>query len=415
RRGSDVGYGLLWLFVLFFPFAAALNLVVLLLAGPGGYAGAWEAMFASAPGDAVELGPAATTVLAALTALLFPVTNAPVEELYYRGHAQGELEARGAPAWLTVLLPAAAFGVQHVFLAPTAGAMLAYVAAFAAWGAAAGVVYRRQRRLMPLIVAHLLTNPATAAVRPPPDAQRHAVRRSDVPTRTGEVPPSPLVRPAGRPVALRDPRGQRPRRQARLRRQRQRRGGVHAPPRARPPGAGGQLRPGPRREARRLRRDQALRPLLRRGLHGLAAGAGARDRLPELQRARRAVRRHLARALPQDLPPRRGGRAGRARRDERAVPPGRSGAQDRRGAGPHPPRGGGQRRALRAPAAPAPRRHERARGAGPDEADRRRARVRRPPRRLRRPARVHQPRRARAPRAGRRQARARRPAHPRPR
>jgi len=163
-RGSDVGYGLLWLFVLFFPFAAALNLVVLLLAGPGGYAGAWEAMFASAPGDAVELGPAATTVLAALTALLFPVTNAPVEELYYRGHAQGELEARGAPAWLTVLLPAAAFGVQHVFLAPTAGAMLAYVAAFAAWGAAAGVVYRRQRRLMPLIVAHLLTNLATAAV-----------------------------------------------------------------------------------------------------------------------------------------------------------------------------------------------------------------------------------------------------------
>lgn len=163
-RGSDVAYGLLWLFVMFVPFAAAMSLVVLLLAGPAGFAGAWETVFVPPTGAEVALGEAVSLALAVLVIALFPVTNAPVEELYYRGHAQGELEEQGAPAWLAVLLPAALFGVQHLFLAPSAAAMLVYVVAFTAWGATAGVIYRRRRRLMPLIVAHFLTNLMTSAV-----------------------------------------------------------------------------------------------------------------------------------------------------------------------------------------------------------------------------------------------------------
>ncbi len=163
-RRSDAGYGLLWLFVMFVPFAAAINLVVLLLHGPAGYAGAWETIFVPPPSAQLELGPAVSLVLAALVAVLFPLTNAPVEELYYRGHAQTELEERGSPAWLVVLLPALLFGAQHVLLAPTPAAMAVYAAAFTAWGATAGVIYRRQRRLMPLIVAHFVTNLMTASV-----------------------------------------------------------------------------------------------------------------------------------------------------------------------------------------------------------------------------------------------------------
>lgn len=163
-RGSDVGYGLIWLFVLFVPFAAAINLVVLLLHGPSGYGAAFETIFVPPPGAELVLGPGVSLALAAVVAALFPVTNAPVEELYYRGHAQGRLEDRGAHPAVVVLVPALLFGLQHVFLAPSSAAMLVYAVAFASWGATAGVIYRRQRRLMPLIVAHFVTNLMTAAV-----------------------------------------------------------------------------------------------------------------------------------------------------------------------------------------------------------------------------------------------------------
>ena len=77
-RGSDVGYGLVWLVVMFVPFAAAMSLAVLLLAGPAGFAGAWETVFVPPPGAEVALGASASLVLSALVVLLFPVTNAPL-------------------------------------------------------------------------------------------------------------------------------------------------------------------------------------------------------------------------------------------------------------------------------------------------------------------------------------------------
>ena len=163
-RWSDVGYGLVWLLVMYVPFAAAVVLMALLLHGPAGFADSFATMFVPPEGTGLDLGPVAGVVFAAVVVALFPLTNAPVEELYYRGHAQGRLEARGAPGWLVVLLPAALFGLQHVLLAPGPEAMAVYAVAFTAWGATAGVIYRRRRRLMPLIVAHFLTNLFTAAV-----------------------------------------------------------------------------------------------------------------------------------------------------------------------------------------------------------------------------------------------------------
>ncbi len=163
-RWSDFGYGLLWLFALFVPFAVAINMVVLLLFGAGGYVAGFETIFVPAAAGEIQLSAAASLALAVVVAILFPITNAPAEELVYRGVAQGDLAQRGLSPALVVLVPALLFGIQHVFLAPTAAAVLVYVVAFTMWGAFAGLIYLRQRRLMPLIVAHFFTNLMTSSV-----------------------------------------------------------------------------------------------------------------------------------------------------------------------------------------------------------------------------------------------------------
>ena len=158
RLGRDILQGLLWLFVLFIPFALTINLVMLVLFGPGGMLPAYETVFAPDPSQLIEFAPWFAWSSALVIAVLFPLTNAPAEELVYRGHAQGALFAAGRPAWLAITLPALAFGAQHLLLAPSAAGMLVYAFAFVAWGLVAGLIYRRQGRLMPLIFAHLFTN-----------------------------------------------------------------------------------------------------------------------------------------------------------------------------------------------------------------------------------------------------------------
>lgn len=158
RIGRDILQGLLWLFVLFIPFALVINLVMLVLFGPSGMLSAYETVFAPDPSQLVEFAPWFTWSSAVATALLFPLTNAPAEELVYRGHAQRELFAAGRPAWLALGLPAVAFGLQHVLLAPSVAGMTVYAFAFVAWGLGAGLIYRRQGRLMPVLIAHFLVN-----------------------------------------------------------------------------------------------------------------------------------------------------------------------------------------------------------------------------------------------------------------
>lgn len=164
RLGLDALQGLLWSFVLFVPFIAAVMVALLVLFGASDLAAAFETVFAPVPASRLEFAPWFTLTTALLTALLFPLTNAPAEELVYRGEAQGGLFAAGRTSWLAVGLPAAVFGLQHLLLAPSSAGMLVYGLAFFAWGLAAGLIYRRQERLVPLIVAHFVTNAMFAVV-----------------------------------------------------------------------------------------------------------------------------------------------------------------------------------------------------------------------------------------------------------
>lgn len=158
RLARDVLQGLMWLFVLFIPFVLVVNLVMLIMFGAGGMLAAFETVFAPDPTLVVEFAPWFAWASALITAVLFPLTNAPAEELVYRGHAQGGLFTAGSPAWLALGLPAVAFGAQHVLLAPSPAGMVVFGCAFFAWGLGAGLIYKKQGRLMPVIVAHFITN-----------------------------------------------------------------------------------------------------------------------------------------------------------------------------------------------------------------------------------------------------------------
>ena len=162
RLRSDLLHGLLWLMVLFVPFAIAINITMLLMFGPAGMLAAYETVFAPEAAASVAFAPWFAWTSAIIVALLFPLTNAPAEELVYRGHAQAGLLRAGRPAAVAVLVPAAVFGLQHVLLAPSTAGMIVYAVAFFTWGAVAGLIYLRQGRLMPLIVAHLITNGLTS-------------------------------------------------------------------------------------------------------------------------------------------------------------------------------------------------------------------------------------------------------------
>ena len=158
RLLRDLGMGIVWQTVLFIPFVALISLAMLLLFGASGFAGGFELVFTPDPDQFVQLPFAWALASAVVVAVLFPLTNAPAEELTYRRHAQRQLLERGRPAWLAVLLPSVFFGLQHVFLAPTAAGMLAYALAFTGWGVGAAIIYMRSGRLMPVVIAHFLTN-----------------------------------------------------------------------------------------------------------------------------------------------------------------------------------------------------------------------------------------------------------------
>lgn len=141
RIGRDIAWGLLWLFVLYIPFALTLLLVPFALRAD--YEDLFVGVYADSTGTAVPLW------LGLGIGILFPFLNAPTEELHYRAWAQPRVG---------IAVMAVAFGLQHLAFAPSWQAALAYAIAFTLWGATAGLIYQRQGRLVPLIVAHFLTN-----------------------------------------------------------------------------------------------------------------------------------------------------------------------------------------------------------------------------------------------------------------
>lgn len=160
RLGHDVLWGVLWLAVLWLPFILAVAGVMFALHGAAAFEH-FDTVFydadAAPPPNRVWL-----TVLAIVSVVTFAPLNAPAEELIYRGYSQWGLERRWPAVW-AIVVPSAIFALQHVFYAATADAVLVYLAAFFVWGLGSGLIVHRQRRLMPIIIAHLLVNLMTSA------------------------------------------------------------------------------------------------------------------------------------------------------------------------------------------------------------------------------------------------------------
>lgn len=160
RLGRDVLWGLLWLAVLWLPFTLAVAGVMFALHGAAAFEH-FDTVFYDADA-APPLNRAWLTVLAVVSVVTFAPLNAPAEELIYRGYSQWGLERRWPAAW-AIVMPSAIFALQHVFYAATTDAVLAFLAAFFVWGLGSGLIVHRQRRLMPIIIAHLLVNLMTSA------------------------------------------------------------------------------------------------------------------------------------------------------------------------------------------------------------------------------------------------------------
>lgn len=155
RLGRDLLWGLLWLMVLYLPFAAAIIGTMFLMFGADAFT-SFETVFAPTDGY-VAMPQTLAIVFAVVVVITFAPLNAPTEELVYRGYAQNGL--RGAwGSTLAVVIPALGFGIQHVFFAATLPGMIVFAVAFFVWGLGAGVIYLKQGRLMPLIICHVIVN-----------------------------------------------------------------------------------------------------------------------------------------------------------------------------------------------------------------------------------------------------------------
>lgn len=80
----------------------------------------------------------------------------------FRGYSQSRLSRRW-PILVTVLVCSVAFGLQHAFFVPTADAMIVYVVAFTVWGLGSALIVLRQKRLLPITIAHFIVNLMTSS------------------------------------------------------------------------------------------------------------------------------------------------------------------------------------------------------------------------------------------------------------
>lgn len=152
----DLATGGLWSVALFAGLMAGVLIVALTIQRVTGLS--FEQIYVGDADFSFELPAWVTVALALVSAVAFPILNAPVEELNYRGYAQPQLAAASGKAWMGLCISAIGFGLQHIAFAFTAASAVAYAVGFFIWGLGAGAIYNRQQRLMPLIVAHFISN-----------------------------------------------------------------------------------------------------------------------------------------------------------------------------------------------------------------------------------------------------------------
>lgn len=155
KVGRDIAWGLLWILVLNVPFMVAITVTVFAMYGSGAPA-AFETLFFDAS-SVPDTSPGVLLVIAVLSVIPFMVTNAPVEELVYRGYGLNGISYRWGivPG---VIVTSILFGAQHILFAATVPGMLVYFVAFTVWGAVAAIIVRRQGRLFPVVISHWIVN-----------------------------------------------------------------------------------------------------------------------------------------------------------------------------------------------------------------------------------------------------------------
>ena len=152
----DLTGGLAWSILLFALLMGGVLATFLIIQSISG--GSFEQIILGDADFTFETGQWLAVFMAIIAAGVFPILNASVEELQYRGYAQPRLLAVSGSVSLGIVIQAAGFGLQHMAFAYTLAAALPYIVGFFLWGIGAGIIAHRQQRLAQLIMAHLISN-----------------------------------------------------------------------------------------------------------------------------------------------------------------------------------------------------------------------------------------------------------------
>lgn len=154
-RGRNIALDLLWGLLLAIPllilFVLANTLAALIVYGPSAFA----ASNASASTAITTYG--VPTWIFWWSAIVLPFSAGVAEELTYRGYALPRFVALFGRAWPAVLLMSLGFATQHIaFALNSPDAALTRFLGILFIAPAFALIYLWQKRLLPLIVAHVL-------------------------------------------------------------------------------------------------------------------------------------------------------------------------------------------------------------------------------------------------------------------
>jgi len=152
----DLGGGILWSMVLFVLLMGGIFVMFLAIQRIAGLT--FEQIYLGDADFSFEMPQWLMVIMVIISGVVFPILNAPVEELQYRGYAQSRLISASGRVWLGICIPAVGFGLQHMAFANSLSAAPAFAVGFFLWGIGAGIIAYRQQRLAPLIIAHFVSN-----------------------------------------------------------------------------------------------------------------------------------------------------------------------------------------------------------------------------------------------------------------